>query len=68
MRVAKAPRIPSDLVENHIGDLMAGEPQAGAVRADLVAEQPLVIQHIVELEVDVVAIRSPAAVMSPTTT
>ena len=48
---------PQDLVEHHVRDLMAREPQARAVRADLVAEQALTGENVVELEIDGVAVR-----------
>src|SRR5208283_4468723 len=45
-----------DLVEHHVGNLVAREPQPGAVRADLVAEQTLTIEHVVQLEADAEAV------------
>jgi TATA-binding protein-associated factor Taf7 len=66
MRVANAPRTPRIFLEHHVRDLMAREAQARAVRADLIAEQPLPREHVVEFEHDVEAV-GPLRLSCPTT-
>ena len=45
-----------DLLEHHVGYLVARETQSGFVRADLVSQQPLASEDIIKLERNVVAV------------
>ena len=48
---------PQYLFEHHVRHLVARETQTGFVRADLIVQEALSIEHVIELERDAVAFR-----------